>query len=126
MMLKNKKAQFLILSGMILMGALIFIYSLETENNYILKDSENSMLNNIEIETCHIGKLSNGTYIESRYSNFSKDVKEYCGSFNYSCILNITNKDGETNLSRLNYKNFSYNIKLTNNNSFSYDENFTC
>jgi hypothetical protein len=47
------------------------------------------IVNNIIYETCKIGKMSNGTYIDNRFGNFSQSVSNYCLNFNSTCILNI-------------------------------------
>lgn len=122
---KFKKSQFVIFSGLFLLSSLIFIYSLETQNNYISNFNEFNILHNIEIETCDIGKFSNGSFINSRFSNFTSYVYNYCDSFGYICILNISNTDMETNISILNYNNYSYNI-VFNYNGYNYTGNFTC
>jgi len=126
MVLNNNKSQLLILSVLVLLTLLIFSYSQETQNNYIKENSNIDIVENVIFETCNIGKLSNGTYIEQRYSNYSSDINSYCQRFNYSCILNITNTDGETNLSILNYNNFSYNLKFNSSNKYLLNKNFTC
>ena len=123
---KNKKSQILIVSGFLLISLLLFTYSIETHNFYIKENRGIDIYKNIIFETCNIGKLSNGTYITQRYSNFSSEVKNYCLEFNYMCILNITNSDNETNLSILNYKNFSYSLKFNSSNNYIMEKNFTC
>jgi len=123
---KNKKSQLLILSGLVLISLLIFSYSLETQNDYISKNSGNNILENIIFETCSIGKLSNGTFINQRYENYTIDIKNYCKEFNYSCLLNITNSYNETNLSILNYKNYSYHLKFNSSNKYILNKNFSC
>jgi hypothetical protein len=125
-MKKNKKSQFMILSMSFLILLLFFSYSLETQNTYIVKSSKHSILNNIIEETCYIGKNSNGSNIESRYSNFTIDVKNYCNNINYICNLTITNNTVlPSNESLINYTLFDYNI-IFEANEYSYSNNFNC
>lgn len=108
-----KKSQFFILSGMLLFLLLFIIYSLETENSYISKFSDDTILNNIVYETCVIGKNSNGTQIDGRYSSFSLNVSDYCESMNNYCNLSITPNvviPPEGNWSLLNYTHYDYHI----------------
>lgn len=122
----SKKGQFLVLSGAFFILLLIFIYSQETENSYIIKSNENNILNNIIYEACQIGKMSNGSYIDSRFGNYTQDVTIYCSSFNYNCNLNIIKQVGApTNLTLLNYTYYNYSITYSNS-YISYNSNFTC
>ena len=111
--MKSKKSQLLILSGMLLFLLLIFIYYIETENSYITKSSQDSILNNIIYETCIIGKNSNGSQIDSRYRAFSGNVSQYCNSNNNYCNLIINNNTAIPplgNWSKLNYTHYDYSI----------------
>lgn len=125
-MKNNKKSQFMIFSITFFILLFMFIYSQETENDYISKSSKTSILSNIVYETCQVGKMSNGSYIDSRFGNFSQSISNYCTSFSYTCNLTILKSAGApSNLSLLNYTfyNFSLNYK---NNGFNYTSNFTC
>ena len=125
-MMKTKRSQILILSAMFLFLLLLFTYSLETDNTYISKISKNTLLDNLMFETCQVGKLSNGTYIQSRFSNFSSKVQTYCQNIGRVCQLTIVNNTAiPSNLSKLNYTYFDYKISYTSQN-FSYTHNFTC
>lgn len=127
-MLKNKKSQFLILSTLFLLLLLIFSYSLGTENSYITKKSKFNLLDNIIYETCQIGRNSNGTFIDSRYSNFTLDVKNYCQEFNYNCTLSIINNTAIPplgNWSLLNYTHYNYSIYYEFD-GFKYNNDFSC
>jgi hypothetical protein len=128
MVFRDKKSQLIVLSLFFVISALILIYYTETENFYISKNEGNYILRNIEYESCMVGRLSNGTYLDSRFSNFSESVKNYCSNYNsdYWCILNITKKSGApTNLSLLNYTYYNYHINISFNN-FKFNGNFTC
>ncbi len=122
----NKKGQFMIFSVFFFVILLLFIYSQETENFYIIKSSKTDIANNIIYETCKIGKMSNGSYIDSRLGNFSQSISNYCLDFNYTCILTIEKSpSAPVNLSLLNYTyyNFTYNYYNYGLNS---TVNFTC
>ncbi len=122
----NKSGQLFLLSAYLILFGLIFIYSLETQNTYKLKSSKSSILNNVIYETCKIGKLSNGSYIDSRYSNFTINVNNYCNGFGNICNLTITKiGSAPTNLSQLNYTHYNYSI-LYKNHGYDYEKNFTC
>lgn len=121
-----KKSQFFILSFLFLMLLLVFISSLETKNTYIIKGTENDIVENIVYETCMIARMSNGTYIENRFVEFSNDVSGYCNGKGIYCLLNITNNTQiPTNLSKINYTLFDYNIQL-NTSQYYHKSNFTC
>ena len=123
---RSKKGQFLIFSTVFFVLLLLFIYSQETVNSYIIKPNKNNILNNVVYETCQIGKMSNGSYIDSRFGNFTQDVDSYCNSFGYLCNLTITKQVGApTNLSLLNYTFYDYDINYSND-GFYYSSNFTC
>lgn len=122
----NKKGQFIILSVALFVLLLLFIYSQETDNSYIIKSSKSSIIDNIIYETCRVGKMSNGSYIDSRFGNFSISTLNYCASFNYTCILNITKSaSAPANLSILNYTSYNFSITYYND-GFNYTSNFTC
>lgn len=126
MVLDSRKGQFVVLSTAFLLLLLIFTYSLETQNSYITKPSKISILDNVLQETCIIGKMSNGSQIDGRYSNFTTDIFDYCLSYGYHCDLNITKKvSAPTNLSLLNYTHYDYHINYSNSN-LSYVSSFTC
>ncbi len=122
---KNKKSQLVIFSGLILILFLVFIYSQETQNNYIVHSQKNNILNNIIFETCYIGTHSNGSNIDERFLNFSSEVFDYCNGLDYYCNLTINNIDGETNESILSYKNYSYYIDFRSK-VYNYSGDFNC
>ena len=127
-MKKSKKSQFLMLSAFIVMFIFVFIYSLETENYYIANSPESSLLNNIIYETCTLGSNSNGTQIDSRYSNFTIDVSSYCTSRDIICNLTIVNNTQippSGNWSQLDYSDYNYTISLASS-TYNYTGNFTC
>jgi len=123
---KTNKGQFLILSASLVLSLLFFIYSIETENSYIIKSTKFYILDNIKYESCNIGKLSNGSYLDQRFLNFSGKVKSYCEDRGFLCELNITKKNGApTNLSLLNYTSYNYRINYSVEN-YKFEGNFTC
>ena len=85
----KKKSQFFIFIGFLFLSLLVFIYSIETQNNYIVKSTNYNLLDNILFEVCQLGTNSNATNIESRYSNLTFDVFNYCGGYIYICNLTI-------------------------------------
>lgn len=125
-MIKKKQGQFFVFSMLFLLLLMAFIYSIETDNTYIKKSRISSLATNIIFEACEIGIKSNGTYLESRFNNFSSYVSDYCQSYNYNCSLNIIKKStAPVNLSQLNYSHFNYSIIYVNN-GYNYASNFTC
>lgn len=122
----HKKSQLFILSALLLILLLIFTYSLETDNTYIVKTSKYNLLNNIQYETCMIGKTSQGSNITSRYSSYEINVENYCTNLNHICDLTISNNTVlPSNTSLIDYTMFDYHIKYEMSN-FHYDQNFTC
>ena len=127
-MINSKKSQLFILSAVVMILLLIYIYSQETENSYIVKNGQLSLIDNVIHETCQIGYLSNGSYIDQRYSNFTGEVSTYCSSFGYSCSLLITNNTQippSGNYSLLNYTHYNYSIDYEYR-TLSISKNFTC
>jgi hypothetical protein len=121
-----KKSQILILSSLILMSFLIFIYYSETENIYIKEKGDLYLLNNIIYETCKVGKLSNGTNLDPRFQNITLEINNYCNSFGNLCILNIVKKaTAPTNDSLLTYNDYDYSINF-NWGDYTYSSNFNC
>jgi hypothetical protein len=131
MLLKMKfdnKGQFLIFSGLFVFLLLIFIYSIETPNSYIVNSSKFNLIDNIIYETCQVGKISNGSYIDQRYSNFSIDVNNYCIGFGYNCSLSIINNTAippESNWSKLNYSHYNYAL-VYSAKGLNYTTDFDC
>lgn len=124
--MKNKRGQLFLLSTFMILLAILFIYSLETENTYIVKSAKTGILNNIIYETCEVGKLSNGSYIDSRYTQLTTDISNYCSGLSNTCTLTIIKQGGApTNLSQLNYTHFNYNINYENH-GFKYLGDFNC
>lgn len=122
----SKKGQLFLLSSYLILFSIFFIYSLETENTYIVNSAKTGILNNVLYETCKVGKMSNGSYIDSRYSTFVSDVSSYCSNQGYNCTLSIVKQGGApTNLSNLNYTYYNYSLYY-NNSGFIYSQNFTC
>lgn len=125
-MYKQKKSQFILFSGLFLLLLILFIYSLETENSYISKPVKFNLLNNIIHESCMVGKLSNGTYIDQRFANFTIYIQNYCNNFDAICTLTITKDVGApTNLTLLNYTHYQYSIEY-NYDNYYYNERFNC
>ena len=113
---------------MFLFLLLLFIYSIETENFYITKFRENTILDNIIYETCIIGYNSNGTQINERYEEFSNNVSNYCQQYENNCILDIINNTPIPplgNWSKLNYSHYDYHINY-NWNGFNTSLDFVC
>lgn len=124
--IKNKRGQFIIFSGMFLLLLLLFIYSLETQNTYIIEPAKFRLLDNIIYESCMIGKLSNGSFIDSRFDNFTLNVASYCNIFGNFCNLTIVKIDGApTNLSLLNYTHYNYSLEYNYDDNY-YNERFNC
>jgi len=125
---KSKKSQFLVISSLFLFLLIIFTYSFGTENSYIIKKSKFNLLNNVISETCMVGKLSNGTNIEPRFSNLTLSFKNYCWDLGYDCKLEIVNNtqippSGDWTL--LNYTHFNYFIDY-DFDGFKYEGSFNC
>lgn len=110
-MMQEKKSQVLIFATIFLILLLLVTYSLETRNSYKPYFEYNSILGNIKFETCQVGNLSNGSYIDSRFSSFETSMESYCTDLNIVCDLEITKDSGApTNLSELNYTHYEYEI----------------
>lgn len=125
-MMKNKSGQLFIISGFLVILGLFFIYSLETENYYIISSSKSSLLSNIVHQTCEIGRISNGSYIDSRFSDFETNIENYCPTISASCNLTISKSAGApTNLSELDYTYYNYSIAYEYR-EFSYSGSFNC
>jgi len=126
---KTKKGQFFILSTAFLLLLLLFIYSQETQNTYIVKSSNFNLVENIMCETCYIGTTSNGSYIDGRYSTFKNDVNNYCLSLGIVCNLSIINNSAippqPGNYSSLNYTHYDYQISYKSL-EVNYTKTFTC
>ncbi len=128
MVVKNKKAQFLVFSAMFFLLLLIFIYSLETDNSYIVKRGKTNLLDNLMHQSCQIGIYSNATNIQNRFSNFSSSVLSYCDGFGNSCNVTFTLVMARVpggNMSLLNYTHFDYAVDYTFE-GYGYAGNFTC
>ena len=124
----RKKSQFFILSGLFFLSLIIFIYSIETENNYIIESTNYNLLDNILYEACQIGIKSNATNIASRYSIFTAEVLSYCGDFGDVCNLSITLKSDMPpggNMSLLNYTQYDYFVDYIVGD-YNYVGNFSC
>ena len=124
--MKNKKSQMFIISGFFVILGLLFIYSLETENYYIISSSKSSLLSNIIHQTCQIGEISNGSYLDSRFAQFESNIETYCPQIGVSCNLTISKSAGApTNLSELDYTYYNYSIDYENW-GYSYSGDFNC
>lgn len=123
---KNKRGQLFLLSTFMILFGLLFIYSLETGNTYIVKSAKTGILNNMIYETCQVGKMSNGSYLDSRYSELSSSISTYCTDLGYTCTLSIVKQgSAPTNLSNLNYTHYDYSI-LYDNFDYKYEGSFNC
>lgn len=127
MIFKNKKSQLILLAGFILFSLLFFIYSLETDNSYKLTFQDNYIVDNIIYEVCQVGYMSNGSNIDSRFTDYDSKVTSYCNDLDYTCNLVITKQVGAPpvgNIS-LNYTYYDFEMEFEgNNHKLSY--NFTC
>ena len=123
---QTKSGQLFIISSFLLLIGLVFIYSLETENSYIANFGESIIIENIIYETCELGYQSNGSYIETHFTNFQNLVNQNCLNKTYKCELTITKQlSAPTNLSLLNFTHFNYNLKFTSN-TLNYSNTITC
>jgi hypothetical protein len=122
----NKKGQLFIIGGFFIMLSLVFIYSLETDNHYIISSSKSSLLSNIIDQTCQVATLSNGSYIDTRFTDLETKTNQYCNSINLNCDLVISKSLGAPiNLSELDYTYYNYSIYYKNE-GFSYNNSFRC
>ncbi|MFW5704554.1 MAG: hypothetical protein ACOCXG_01805 [Nanoarchaeota archaeon] len=125
-MFRNKKSQLLVLSGLILILSLVFIYSLETGNNYIRQSGEIYIIDNVISEVCNLGKMSNGTNIDARYQDVVLEIDEYCDLYGFFCNVSIVKQAGApTNLSLLNYTHYDYSVSLKTETTL-YRGGFNC
>lgn len=125
-MMKNKSGQFFIISSFILFLLLVFIYSLETQNTYIVNSAESLLVENIIYETCEIGITSNGSYLDSRFSSFENSIENYCSSINFNCNLTTIKSAGApANLSLLNYTFYNFTIDFQGN-VLDIEKDFNC
>ncbi len=127
MMKRQKKSQFLLLSAFILLNALLFIYSLETENTYRESFDKNIQVETLMHELCELGMRSNGSTIDANYAQYSSDLSTYCTGQGYECSLTIT-KDGTapTDLSLLNYTHYEYTFNFSSIDYVYGITNITC
>lgn len=127
-MLKNKKSQFVVLTGFVFLLLVLFIYSQETENTYINNNGKYHLIENIKHESCLIGKKSNASYIVSRFDDFTSKVSSYCSNYGYYCMLNISFKPSMPpggNPDLANYTQFNYQI-IYGFDGLNTTTNFTC
>ena len=126
--MKSKRSQFFIFSALFYILLFLFIYSLETENSYIVNSDKVNLLDNLVYETCQIGINSNASQIAQRFGNYTNDVRSYCIDFGYNCTLDIQLQAGMPpggNFSLLNYTMYDYNISYRKS-GFNYHGGFTC
>ena len=121
--MKSKKSQFFILSALFYILLLVFIYSLETENSYIVDSDRINLLDNIVYETCQLGYHSGTSEIDSRYGNFSANVSSYCTTLGYSCNLSISLNTASPPV--YNYTTYDYSISYQKE-GLLYSKTFTC
>ena len=125
-MIKNKSGQFFMISGFLITLGLIFIYSIETENYYIISPSKSSLLSNIEYQVCKVATNSNGSFIDTRFSDIETNIENYCSDISISCDLVIDKSlSAPTNLSELNYSYYNFSISYQDG-GFSLGEEFEC
>jgi hypothetical protein len=123
---RNKSGQIFVLSGFLLILSLVFIYSLETDNSYIIDFSDSIIIENIIYETCVIGQNSNGSQFDSRFSAYETHVNLNCQNSHYTCLLNITKQSvATTNLSLLDVTDFDFHLYFENQ-FINYSNIFTC
>ncbi len=126
--MKTKKGQFLVFSIFLFLSFLLFTYSIETENSYISSSGKNYIQKSIFYETCQIGYSSNGSQIESRYSDFASNLGQYCTDLGITCYLSIENNTQVPplgNYSLLNYSHFDYSLYYLNG-GFQVNMSFRC
>ncbi len=108
------------------MLSLVFIYSQETQNSYIVHFTDSIIIEDIIYESCKIGYTSNGTFIESRFSNFENYINLDCQNNYYNCQLTITkNISAPTNLSLLNFTHFDFEFSFDSQN-INYSKQYIC
>lgn len=123
-----KKGQFLILSGLFILLLSIFIYSLETDNTYILNLKDSSIVENIQFETCKVLKMSNGTQIISREAILIQNIENYCFQRDVVCNLTLINNTIVPpfgNFSLLNYTHYNLSLEISQG-SKNYNSQFKC
>ena len=128
MKLKSKKSQFLIISFMFILLLLLFIYSLETDNTYIPSNWENTIVLSFIEQTCYLGKMVNGTYINQTYVELTQFVSSYCDEKIFDCELVIQNNTlipPQGNFSLLNYTHYDYTVFFSLGN-LSKEVEFRC
>ena len=127
--MKNTKGQFIVVSVLFLLLLLLVIYSLGTQKPYIAYSGERHVLNNLLEEGCTLGNLSNGSYLDYRFSDFINHTTSYCSGLGYTCTFNISRPQSgpsyEDNLSQLSYLNFTYSLYFKGN-VLTYNSSFTC
>jgi hypothetical protein len=123
----NRKSQFFILSGIVLILGLIFIYSLETSNIYIDNSDDSNRLPNIFSEVCFVAKMSNGTSIDTNLNNTKNELNSFCSNSGlYNCNFSFTKSaSAPANVSLLNYTHYTFEINFTSN-SIEYKGEIDC
>jgi hypothetical protein len=114
----QKKSQLVVLASLLLLFSLVFIYSLETENYYIKKKSDISILENINSQVCKMAYDSNSSNLIQRFNDMEIDIENFCLDLEGFCDLNISLKTGMPpagNFSLLNHTQYNYMINFSLN-----------
>lgn len=122
----NRSGQLFIISSFLLILSLVFIYSQETQNSYIVHFTDSIIIEDIIYESCEIGYTSNGTFIESRFSSFENYINLDCQNNFYNCQLTITKQiAAPTNLSLLDFTHFDFELSYDSQN-VNYSNQYIC
>ena len=126
MIFKYKKSQLLILSTLVLCSLLLFIYSLETQKNYITYfDKKNSVMF-FEKEMCHLVEISNGSNIEERLRNYSLAYESFCKNIFSNCDTEVYIVGSlPNNVSLINSSYFLLELEISST-QFFFRGNFSC
>jgi len=109
--IKNKKAQFVLLSFVFLALLLLSINYGIIKNNYKENYRESYIFSNMINEVCITAKNSNGTYLDNRLNELKINLNKYCNLHSFNCSLTIyKSPSAPTNLSKLNYSYYNFSL----------------
>ena len=123
---KCKKSQLFILSTFLLCILLLFIYSLETQKNYIVHLDKKSSVVSFQKEMCQVVKMSNGSNLAFRLENFSKSQEEFCNNIFGVCKSELYLTQPLPSIqSLINSSYFLVELEISSQ-SFFLKRNFSC